>query len=127
MSPLCYHTPEGSEADELEVANAAADNLYFRSCCGEIGDAAYIRCATWLDTVPGAGEYFRALCMREYTPKQKEEWAQFCFWRRECHEQLLHRGKGKGRVKVKDGPEAPSRKTLELEYSKGALPPVPWG
>ena len=78
------NTPEGSEVDELEYANRVADTLYFRSCAGEISEKAYIKCAEWLDTIPGAGEYFRALCMREYTPKQKEEWANFCFWRGEC-------------------------------------------
>jgi hypothetical protein len=96
-SPL-PNTPEGSEVDELEYANGVAESLYFRSCAGEVSDKAYIKCAEWLDKIPGAGEYFRTLCMREYTPKQKDEWAHFCFWRRECHEQLVNTGK-RGKVK----------------------------
>ena len=55
-------TPEGSEVDELEYANSVAERLFWLARTSQIKDRPYQRCATWLDTIPGAGEYFR--CQR---------------------------------------------------------------
>ncbi len=64
-------TPEGSDVDELEFANGVADDLFYLAFTGQIADKPYIRCARWLDSIPGAGEYFRALCLDEYTEEEK--------------------------------------------------------
>ena len=62
MSLSYDNTPEGSEVDELEFANALADQLYLLACTDQIADKPYIRCANYLDTVPLVGDYFRYWC-----------------------------------------------------------------
>ena len=57
---LCeYHTPEGSEVDELEYANSMAQQLFVLARTKKVKEFAYQRCATWLDSLPGAVEYYR--------------------------------------------------------------------
>ncbi len=64
-------TPRGSECDALEYANEAAEHLFYLAFTGQIAERPYVRCARWLDSVPGAGEYFRALCLRDFTEEEK--------------------------------------------------------
>jgi hypothetical protein len=73
MSGTYPDTPEGSEVDELEYANGVADRLFYLAITGQIGDKPYIKRARWLDSIPGAGEYFRALCMKEFTDKERRD------------------------------------------------------
>ena len=78
---LCeYHTPEGSEVDELEYANRVAEELLFKARSGKIREHQYQRCAKWLDLIPGAGEYFRCLSMEEYSDEQWEAWHLRAAW-----------------------------------------------
>jgi hypothetical protein len=74
---MSYHTPEGSEVDELEYANRSAERLFFLSYTNQVNDKQYTRNAEWLDRVPGAGEYFRCMNMREYSETQLVQWAKF--------------------------------------------------
>ncbi len=64
-------TPEGSEVDALEYANETGDRLFYLAFTGQIADKPYVRCARWLDSIPRAGEYFRALCMQKFTEEEK--------------------------------------------------------
>ncbi len=65
MSPLCeYHTPEGSEVDELEYANGVAERLFFLSYTEQLSDKLFLRSAAWLDKIPVSGEYFSCMSMR---------------------------------------------------------------
>ena len=42
MSPLCeYHTPEGSEVDELEYANSVAAELFFLARINKVKEIEY--------------------------------------------------------------------------------------
>jgi hypothetical protein len=57
----CYHTPRGSEVDTLEYYNDVALWLYIGNCTGRIGRWRSYCWQQRLDTIPGAGEYYRAL------------------------------------------------------------------
>jgi hypothetical protein len=86
--PLCEgypDTPEGSEVDELEYANSMAEQLIFLSRIDRIKEHQYQRCAAWLDTIPGAGEYFRCLSMKELSDEQWEVW----MWRAAWYKELI--------------------------------------
>ena len=86
MALLCeYHTPEGSEVDELEYANRMAEELFSLARAGKVREPQYQRCATWLDTIPGAGEYFRCLSMEEFSDAQ---WEVF-LWRAAWYKELV--------------------------------------
>ncbi len=61
MSGMYPDTPEGSEVDVLEYANETAERLFYLAFTGQIADRPYVRWARWLDSIPGAGEYYRAL------------------------------------------------------------------
>ena len=78
-------TPEGSELDELEYANRMAEQLFFLARTNKVKNHHYQRCATWLDTIPGAGEYFRCLSMEEVSDEQWEAWK----WRAAWYKELL--------------------------------------
>ena len=65
-------TPEGSEVDELEYANAVAKRLFWLARTSQIKEKPYQRCATWLDTIPRAGEYFRCIANTDYSDEQIE-------------------------------------------------------
>ncbi len=112
---LCdYHTPEGSEVDELEYANFVADQLFFLSRTQQVKEHHYRRCATWLDTVPGAGQYFRCLSMKAFSDEQWAAWGWYGEWQKEqvaqreqsrekgwqAKQWTKPKGKGSGRVKV---------------------------
>ena len=56
-----YPTPRGSEADTLEYYNDIALWLYIGNCTGQVGKWRSIYWRQQLDTIPGAGEYYRAL------------------------------------------------------------------
>ena len=57
----CYHTPRGSEVDTLEYYNDVALWLYIGNCTGRIGKWCSYCWQQQLGTIPGAGEYYRAL------------------------------------------------------------------
>ena len=86
MSPLCeIHTPEGSEVDELEYANSVAAKLFFLARIDRVKEHEYQRCARWLDTIPGAGEYFRCISAEEFSDEQWEVW----LWRKAWYKEVL--------------------------------------
>ncbi len=70
MSPY-PDTPRGSEVDALEYANEAAEHLFYLAFTGQIAERPYVRCARWLDSIPGVGQYFRLLCMQEFTEEER--------------------------------------------------------
>ncbi len=76
-------TPEGSEVDELEYANSVAERLFFLSRINRAKEHQYQRCATWLDSIPGAGEYFRCMSMEDYSDEQWEVWTWQGAWYKE--------------------------------------------
>ena len=116
QGPLCEgypDTPEGSEVDELEYANRMAEDLFFLARTGKVREHQYQRCATWLDSIPGAGEYFRCLSMKEFSDGQWEVFMWRAAWYKELvaqREQSWAVGwqsrqwvkKGKGTRKVKE-------------------------
>ena len=55
-------TPQGSQLDELDYWMRQADELYDLARRKKINQKKFIRRAEQLDSVPGAGEYFRHLC-----------------------------------------------------------------
>jgi hypothetical protein len=57
----CYPTPRGSEVDALEYHNNVALWLYVGNCTGKVGRWRSHYWRQQLDTIPGAGEYYRAL------------------------------------------------------------------
>jgi hypothetical protein len=71
------HTPEGSEVDELEYANGVALWLFYLCSTHQVSAKRCMRSALWLDTIPGAGEYFRCMCMQEYSDELLNTWTQF--------------------------------------------------
>ncbi len=86
MSPLCeYHTPEGSEVDELEHANTIAAELFYLARINRVKQHEYQRCATWLDTIPGAGEYFRCISAHEFNDEEWELWQ----WKRAWYKEMV--------------------------------------
>jgi hypothetical protein len=86
MSPLCeYHTPEGSEVDALDYANTVAAELFYLARIDRVKEHPYQRCATWLDTIPGAGEYFRCLSAEELSDEQLDMW----LWRKAWYKEVL--------------------------------------
>ncbi len=76
-------TPEGSEVDELEYANSVAERLFFLARTSQVKERPYQRCASWLDTIPGAGEYFRCPSMEDYSEEQCEMWKWQGAWSKE--------------------------------------------
>ncbi len=76
-------TPEGSEVDELEYANSVAERLFWLARTSQIKDRPYQRCATWLDTIPGAGEYFRCMSNEDYSDEQMQMWQWQGAWSKE--------------------------------------------
>ena len=76
-------TPEGSELDELEYANSVAERLFLLARIGRVREDKYRRCAAWLDTIPGAGEYFRCLSMADYSDEQWASWMWQNAWHKE--------------------------------------------
>ena len=54
-------TPRGSEVDVLEFYNNIAVWLYVGNCIGRVGKRRSYYWRQQLDTIPGAGEYYRAL------------------------------------------------------------------
>ena len=99
---LYSDTPEGSEVDALEYANEFAERLFYLAFTGQIADKPYVRCARWLDSVPGAGEYFRALCLQEYTEEEKRSALWHGAWVMENVAQWQNNGQGKCTKKVID-------------------------
>ena len=101
-----YHTPEGSEVDELEYANSMAQQLFVLARTNKVTECEYQRCATWLDSIPGAGEYFRCMSAEEFTDEQWEVFKWRAAWYREVlaqREQSLEIGwRAKQWVKKKD-------------------------
>ncbi len=108
-------TPEGSEVDELEYANSVAERLFFVARIGQIKEKQYERCATWLNGIPGAGEYFRCLSMEDYSDEELKRWRWQGAWYKEHlaqQKQSLTQGwrarqwvkQGKGPRKVKTWP-----------------------
>ena len=86
MSPLCeYHTPEGSEVDELEHANTIAAELFYLARINRVKEHEYQCCATWLDTIPGAGEYFRSISAHEFSDEEWELWQ----WKRAWYKEMV--------------------------------------
>ncbi len=63
-------TPRGEDLDKLSMANAIAEWLYFSQLTGTIERASYDHWKLWLDSVPGAGEYFNLLSSPEYNNLQ---------------------------------------------------------
>ena len=70
-------TPEGSEVDELEYANGVAEWLFYLSYTYQVSDEQFVDSVNWLDTIPGAGEYFRCMCSQEYSDDQLNTWVWF--------------------------------------------------
>ncbi len=70
-------TPEGSEVDELEYANGVAEWLFYMCYTHQISGRRYVERVNWLNTIPGAGEYFKCMCSHDYTPEQLHIWAQY--------------------------------------------------
>ena len=71
MSPLCkIRTPEESKVDELEHANTIAAELFYLARINRVKEHQYQRCATWLDTIPGEGEYFRSISAHEFSDEE---------------------------------------------------------
>ena len=103
MSLLCeavegYRTPEGSEVDELEYANTVASELFYLARIKRVKEPDYRRCAEWLDTIPGAGEYFRCISAHEFSDAEWELWQWKRAWFKEVvaqREQSLERGRVK--------------------------------
>ncbi len=56
-----YSTPRGSDVDTLEYYNDLAWWLYLGNCTGRVGRRRSDYWRQQLDTIPGAGEYYRAL------------------------------------------------------------------
>jgi hypothetical protein len=83
MTPCAYHTPEGSEVDELEYANSMAEQLFLLARGNKVKEFEYQRCATWLDSIPGAGEYFRCISAEEFTDEQSEVFKWRAAWYKE--------------------------------------------
>ena len=54
-------TPRCSEVDVLEFHNNIAMWLYVGNCIGRVGKRRSCYWRQQLDTIPGAGEYYRAL------------------------------------------------------------------
>ncbi len=63
-------TPRGEDLDKLSMANAIAEWLYFSQLTGTIEREQYDKWKLWLDSVPGAGEYFQLLSAPEYNDLQ---------------------------------------------------------
>ncbi len=63
-------TPRGEDNDKLSMANAIAEWLYFSNLTGTIERESYDKWKLWLDSVPGAGEYFQLLSDPEYNSLQ---------------------------------------------------------
>ena len=63
-------TPRGEEVDKLDMANAIAEWLYFSKLTGTIEQEQYDRWKLWLDSIPGAGEYFQLLSATDYNNLQ---------------------------------------------------------
>ncbi len=57
----CYPTPRGSEVDTLDYYSDVALWLYVGNSTGRIGKWPSYYWRQQLDTIPGAGEYYRAL------------------------------------------------------------------
>jgi hypothetical protein len=74
---LDVSTPEGSEVDELEYANEEAQWLFYLCATQQVSAKRFERITHWLDTIPGAGEYFRCMCMQEYSDELLNAWVQF--------------------------------------------------
>jgi hypothetical protein len=71
------NTPEGSEVDELEYANEEALWLFYLCSTHQVSAKRFKRITRWLDTIPGAGEYFRCMCMQDYSDELLNAWTQF--------------------------------------------------
>ena len=63
-------TPRGDALDKLAMANATAEWLYFSQLTGTIEREQYDKWKLWLDSIPGAGEYFQLLSASEYNDLQ---------------------------------------------------------
>ena len=63
-------TPRGDALDKLALANAIAEWLYFSQLTGTIEREQYDKWKLWLDSIPGAGEYFQLLSASEYNDLQ---------------------------------------------------------
>ena len=63
-------TPRGDALDKLAMANATAEWLYFSQLTGTIEREQYDKWKLWLDSIPGAGEYFQLLSAPEYNDLQ---------------------------------------------------------
>jgi hypothetical protein len=58
-------TPTGSDVDQLEYYERIADWLYTGNCTGTVGKWRSNYWRQMLDSVPGAGEYYRALVEKD--------------------------------------------------------------
>ena len=63
-------TPRGDALAKLAMANATAEWLYFSQLTGTIEREQYDKWKLWLDSIPGAGEYFQLLSASEYNDLQ---------------------------------------------------------
>ena len=63
-------TPRGDALEKLALANAIAEWLYFSQLTGTIEREPYDKWKLWLDSIPGAGEYFQLLSAPEYNDLQ---------------------------------------------------------
>ena len=76
-------TPRGDALEKLALANAIAEWLYFSQLTGTIEREQYDKWKLWLDSVPGAGEYFKLLSAPEYNDLQGKVLSDFAIKLRE--------------------------------------------
>ena len=76
-------TPRGEDLDKLSMANAIAEWLYFSQLTGTIEREQYDKWKLWLDSVPGAGEYFKLLSAPDYNSLQGKVLSEFAIKLRE--------------------------------------------
>ncbi len=76
-------TPRGDALEKLALANAIAEWLYFSQLTGTIEREQYDKWKLWLDSVPGAGEYFKLLSAPEYNNLQGKVLSDFAIKLRE--------------------------------------------
>ncbi len=67
----------------LEDANTKAQQLFVLARTKKVKEHEYQRCATWLDSIPGAGEYFRCISADDFTDEQWEVFKWRAAWYKE--------------------------------------------
>ena len=63
-------TPRGEDRDQLSMANALAEWLYFSKLTGSIEQDEYDKWKLCVELIPGAGEYLQLLSASEYNNLQ---------------------------------------------------------